>query len=288
MTGIETHRSMVKAWECDSFGHFTVAYYFDRFADASATLLETLAAERGLRAVASWIPTEYHARFVSELRGGEVLHVESGVIAAEADRLRVGHRLMNSATGKVCTTVEELLQAKPGVAPLGDGERRRLAEPAIDWEESKNDPGFADGARDGLILTGRDRVKPAEVDESGELALPNYVHRSSVGCIQLLTAMGLPPEHLRSHHRGFSTFEIKLRLEPPGPKPGDALHLESGLMHLGSSSVRMVHRLHDSRSGRRVATLRQSGVHFDLEARRSTPIPEELRAKAAGLVLRTA
>ncbi len=59
-------------------------------------------------------------------------------------------------------------------------------------------------------------------------------------------------------------------------------------MHLGSSSVRMVHRLHDSRSGRRVATLRQSGVHFDLDARRSTPIPEELRAKAAGLVLRTA
>jgi len=34
-TGIETHRSMVKAWECDSFGHFTVAYYFDRIADAS-------------------------------------------------------------------------------------------------------------------------------------------------------------------------------------------------------------------------------------------------------------
>ncbi len=49
MTGIETHRSMVKAWECDSFGHFTVAYYFDRFADASATLLEMLAAARGLR-----------------------------------------------------------------------------------------------------------------------------------------------------------------------------------------------------------------------------------------------
>ena len=57
-------------------------------------------------------------------------------------------------------------------------------------------------------------------------------------------------------------------------------------MQLGSSSVRMVHRISDARSGRRVATLRQSGVHFDLEARRSAAIPQELRAKAAALVLR--
>jgi acyl-CoA thioesterase FadM len=35
-----------------------------------------------------------------------------------------------------------------------------------------------------------------------------------------------------------------------------------------------------------VATLRQSGVHFDLEARRSTAVPDDLRAKAASLVLR--
>jgi hypothetical protein len=35
-----------------------------------------------------------------------------------------------------------------------------------------------------------------------------------------------------------------------------------------------------------VATLRQSGVHFDLEARRSTAVPDDLRAKAASLMLR--
>src|SRR5262249_52468964 len=65
-TGIETHRSMVKAWECDSFGHFTVAYYFDRIADASVTAREMLAVPQ------AWTPTEYLARFASELRAGEV------------------------------------------------------------------------------------------------------------------------------------------------------------------------------------------------------------------------
>ena len=281
---IETHRSMVKAWECDSFGHFTVAFYFDRFADASATMLEALRA-RGLD-TAAWIPVDYTARFAAELRGGEVLHVESGVITAGADQLRIGHRLLNSASGKLCTSVEEMLRLRPGGAPLGEAECRRLADPAIEWVAAKEDPGFADDARDGFIPTGRDRVKPWEIDESGALALPNYVHRSSVGCIQLLTAMGQAPDWLRANHRGFSTFEIRLRLDPPGPASGDALYLESGLMQLGSSSVRMLHRLHDARSGRRVATLRQSGVHFDLDARKSTPIPAELRGKAAALVLR--
>ena len=75
--GIETHRSMVKAWECDSFGHFTVAYYFDRISDASATAREALTVPEG------WFPVEYLARFTSELRAGEAFHIETGVIAVE-------------------------------------------------------------------------------------------------------------------------------------------------------------------------------------------------------------
>jgi len=277
---IETHRSMVKAWECDSFGHFTVAYYFDRFADASATARESF------RVPAGWSSLEYLARFVSELRAGEVFHVGSGIIAVEDAALRIGHRLVNSATGKVCTSIEENLVAKPGAAAFSANDRSTLEKRAISWEKSKEDPGLAEDATDGFVVTAQDRVRPAELDWTGHLGLPGYVHRSSIGCIQLLTAMGLSPDYLREFRRGFSTFEIKLRLEEPGPTAGDALTVISGLMQLGMSSIRMIHRVTDASSGRRVATLRQSGVHFDLEARRSTAIPEDLRTKAAGLVLR--
>ena len=278
--GIETHRSMVKAWECDSFGHFTVAYYFDRIADASATARETFPVP------GTWPATEYLARFVSELRAGEAFHVESGVVAVTDAALTLGHRLFNSATGKLCTTVEEHVQAKAGGAALSAAERAGLETQKVPWEGSKEDPGFADEATEGWIVTARDRVRPAELGWNGHLGLAGYVHRSSIGCIQLLTAMGLSPDYLREFRRGFSTFEMKLRLEGPEPVAGDALVVTSGLMQLGTSSVRMVHRVSDARSGRRVATLRQSGVHFDLEARRSTPVPDDLRAKTASLVLR--
>jgi len=278
--GIETHRSMVKAWECDSFGHFTVAYYFDRFADASVTAREKLAVPDG------WTSTEYLARFTSELRAGEAFHIETGLIVIEDTAIRLGHSLVNSATGKVCTTIEERLEEQPGSPKLSTRERTALETHAVAWETAKEDSGFADSATEGWIVSARDRVRPAELDATGHLGLAGYVHRSSIGCIQLLTAMGLSPDYLREFRRGFSTFEVKLRLEAPGPAAGDALAVTSGLQQLGTSSVRMIHRVSDTR-GRRVATLRQSGVHFDLEARRSTAIPAELREKAASLLLRS-
>ncbi|HKX09531.1 MAG TPA: thioesterase family protein [Stellaceae bacterium] len=277
---IETHRSMVKAWECDSFGHFTVAYYFDRIADASATAREMLAVPQ------AWAPVEYLARFASELRAGEVFHIEGGVIAVEDAAIRLGHNLINSATGKVCSSIEERLAPTSGGPALSTRDREALRAHAVTWETGKEDPGFGDDATEGWITSARDRVRPPEIDTTGHLGLAGYVHRSSIGCIQLLTAMGLSPDYLRQFRRGFSTFEIKLRLDAPGPAAGEALTVTSGLLQLGTSSMRMIHRLSDTQSGRRVATLRQSGVHFDLEARRSTAIPAELRAKAAAVVLR--
>ena len=224
---------MVKAWECDSFGHFTIAYYFDRIADASATAREKFPMPR------NWHSTEYLARFVSELRAGEVFHIESDVITVTDAALRIGHRLFNSATGKLCTTIEEDARAKDGSAVLSTAEHSALEPHKVPWESSKEDPGFADHAAEGLIVTARDRVRTTELDGTGHLGLAGYVHRSSIGCIQLLTAMGLWPNYLREFRRGFSTFEMKLRLEGPEPVVGDALVVTSGLMQLGTSSVRM-------------------------------------------------
>ena len=37
---VETYRGVVNAWECDIVEHFTIAYYFERFADATRNFLE--------------------------------------------------------------------------------------------------------------------------------------------------------------------------------------------------------------------------------------------------------
>jgi acyl-CoA thioesterase FadM len=47
----------------------------------------------------------------------------------------------------------------------------------------------------------------------------------------------------------------------------------------------MLHEMLHARTGERLAVLHQSGVHFDMETRRSAPLPPELREKATALVL---
>ena len=59
----------------------------------------------------------------------------------------------------------------------------------------------------------------------------------------------------------------------------------SFLLEIGKSSLKMVHDLVAVKDGERIARCYQAGVHFDLEKRRSAVIPDELRAKAAALVI---
>jgi acyl-CoA thioesterase FadM len=40
----------------------------------------------------------------------------------------------------------------------------------------------------------------------------------------------------------------------------------------------------DARTGKRLASMGQFGVHFDLEARRPAPLPDALREAATSLV----
>ena len=208
------------------------------------------------------------ARFQEELRAGDGLHILTTAAERSAERLRFEHKLVNSMSGAVATTVEETLSPRvPGAVP---------------------DEAIAAQAGEGFMVGSLDVVRAAEVDEHGELSLGGYVHRSSAASAQLLGAAGITPEYLRSNQRGFATFEIRLELREPRPRAGARLKVESALARLGSSSLQMLHRMCELPSGRLVASGSQSGAHFDLATRRSTPIPQELRERAAAYRLRTA
>ena len=63
---------------------------------------------------------------------------------------------------------------------------------------------------------------------------------------------------MRQNRRGFSTFEMTLRTS--GALRLDEPYLiETGIGHLGNSSLRMIHRMTDPRSGIEVARLGQFG-----------------------------
>jgi acyl-CoA thioester hydrolase len=111
-----------------------------------------------------------------------------------------------------------------------------------------------------------------------------YIHRFSAANGHLLAGFGMSPAYMRAESRGFSTFEFRLRF-PGALRVGDLVRVQSGLLHVGASSLRLLHRMTNVGTGLEVATLEQSGVHLDLGARRATPLPDSLRERARSLLL---
>jgi acyl-CoA thioesterase FadM len=270
---LETYRGTVFRWEVDHNDHFTVAYYLARIADAGRALLHALGAGP--------CPTvDCFIRYQRELRAGDIMHVESGVIGLEGgDRLLLGHKLFDSASGELCTTVEQRVVGTLGAGSRGATEARR-----VPWDgparELRPRPHRLDGLRDAA----RDMVKREDVDVTGQLALPAAVQRFSASNAHVLAAFGLTPAYMRAQRRGFSTFEFELSMGGE-VQAGDPLIVRSGLVHVGKSSMRIFHVMHDARTGAEVASLHQSGVHFDQDQRRPLPLPEDLRARALAVML---
>jgi acyl-CoA thioesterase FadM len=292
-TWIETYRGTVHRWEVDNVDHFTVAYYFQRFADASLALLETLGLgpEYVARARRGCVPAASHVRYMKELRAGDILHIASAVVAVDADGISIGHKLFDTGSGALCAAVVERTRHVhlDGYAAVALSPEQQAAARArqITWDgpapEQRPQPRGADGFVDGA----REFVKPWEIDVYGHSAPPFYIHRFSAANGHVLAAFGMTPAYQREQHRGFSTFEFQLAFLG-ALKAGEPVVVKSGLVHVGNSSLRVFHRLSNSRTGELVATLDQLGVHLDMDARRPAPLPEELSARARALQALTA
>jgi acyl-CoA thioesterase FadM len=168
---------------------------------------------------------------------------------------------------------------------LTPAQRRTANARRAAWDgpacEQRPRPTTLDGFRD----TARDTVKPGEVEAGGRLAPAAAIHRFSAANGHAIAGFGLTPQYMRETHRGFSTFEFQLAFDG-AVRAGDPLTVRSAVTHVGNSSMRLLHVMTNERSGERVAMLEQSGVHLDLDARRPTPLPDTLRGRALGLLVK--
>jgi acyl-CoA thioester hydrolase len=276
---MEAYRGAVPPWQCDVTEHFTIAYYFDRLEEAEANLADELGfsdlSRRGD------IPRRINARFARELRAGTSFHVESAALNVN-DGLRLGHRFVDSANGEVVTWFDEHWELS--AAPLTPRQRSAIESRLAVWNGPTAEPRSEPATTDGFIPTARGRVKPGDVDAAGHFALGAIVHRFSNASGQLGAAIGMDGAFMQQQRRGFSTFELILVMS--GALQLDEPYLvETGIGHLGASSLRMIHRMADPRTGTEVARLSQFGVNLDLDARRPARWPDDIRQRAAALVV---
>ena len=280
MDWTETYRGAVPPWQCDVTEHFTVAYYFDRLEEAATSLADEAGLIDLLRSGS--FPRRINARFARELRAGASFHVESAALGVDANGVRLGHRFLDSSKREVVTWFEEHWDLS--ATPLTPEKCRALAIRLATWDGPVIEPKPEPAGTEGFIPTARGRVKPADLDADGRFALASIVHRFSNASGQFGAAIGFDATYMEQNRRGFSTFELALKIS--GSLRLDEPYLvRTGIGHLGNSSLRMIHRMTNPSSGAEVASLGQFGVNLDLDARRPAGWPEEIRNRAASLVV---
>jgi acyl-CoA thioester hydrolase len=232
------------------------------------------------------VPVNAYVRYLRELRVADLLHIESGVIGVDGDEIAIGHKLFDSAAGVACATVEmrvrhvELSGRRP--TPLSTGQAAAARARRVAWDGSPRERRPVPKSDAGLVEAGREIVKPWEIDAYGQSAMPFYVHRFAAANGHAIAAFGMTPAYQRDQRRGYSTFEFQLEFLGD-LRAGDPVVVRAGLLHVGTSSLRVFHRMSNPRTGELVATLDQLGVHLDVDARRPAPLPAELRARAEAM-----
>jgi hypothetical protein len=79
-----------------------------------------------------------------------------------------------------------------------------------------------------------------------------------------LAAIGATASYIEAERKGYSTFELALQVSAL-PRSGNPVLVETGIVHLGNSSIRFMHRMRDPIDGSEFARLGQFGVQLDLD-----------------------
>ena len=136
----------------------------------------------------------------------------------------------------------------------------------------------------GLIETYRGLVYPWQCDHQGHLNTKEYVGCFDAAFWHHLTAMGFTRAYLDSVNRGFA--DVKDTLEYKAEVPVSArIIVESGLLRIGKSSITALHTMRDVETGEVSATSEKITVYFDLEARASAPLPDDMRDHMSSFIV---
>lgn len=103
---IETHLGRVAPGECDHLGHMNVQFYVSKVSDAAWHVMASIGITpsfiRDRRQAPAAVRQEI--AYLKELRAGDLVRMESGVLEAGEKRLTFYHRLTNVETGQVAMT----------------------------------------------------------------------------------------------------------------------------------------------------------------------------------------
>lgn len=135
------------------------------------------------------------------------------------------------------------------------------------------------------VETWRGAVSPADCDVLGHMNVARYFGICGDGVFCLQTLLGLGPSELRSG-RGLSFAVVHCESDFFAElHAGDVLYLTTGVVEIGGKSMTFRHRLHRMEDEKLAFESTFRAVLLDLRTRRATPLPDDVRERAASFVI---
>jgi acyl-CoA thioester hydrolase len=144
-------------------------------------------------------------------------------------------------------------------------------------------PGFA-GPRSETFISSRGTIDAWDCDGRGQMSFRHYYAIASDGIGPVRHRMGITRDMARTQGWGGVALEYSVQFLTP-IVAGDVYTLRTGLLSLADKTYRVGHRLHNDSSGEVAATFDIVACMFDLQARRTMTIPDEIRSRALTMII---
>jgi acyl-CoA thioester hydrolase len=292
-----TYRGIVNTWECDQMGHMNVQFYVDKHAAALANVANAIGItpsyqrQTGSRFAAR----RDHIQFKGEVHAGAVLSMQSRIVDAGDTWVRSYSELLDAETGKLSAsfdTMAELHNVKTNTLQPLSAETHRLIDGMLDAKagDAPQEPEdyatfLPEREPEGMFESYRGAVDTWECDPFGCMAPRFYTARFSDAAGHVYDAIGVSAKSMRENRLGSAALDYKTTYFAP-LHAGDVVVNRTCFINIGNKTLTFYHRLSNAGTGELVATIEIVSVMFDLEKRKSIPLPDDIRAKAETMLIK--
>src|SRR5512145_3189814 len=133
------------------------------------------------------------------------------------------------------------------------------------------------------LETYRGAVYPCQCDHMGHMNVMWYTGKFDEATWSLFLALGISPSYMRERSRGMVAVEQKIAYRRE-LRAGDVVFVRSWIVEVREKVLRFGHEMVNAETGEVAATSELTGVHFDTDARRACPMPDEVAQRARAMV----
>lgn len=281
--------------ECDQWGHMNVQFYLARASDAQAHLAARigLTPSRLRKEGLSLWPLTDRTLFKRELRGGDIHMIRSGIRSVHPEgTIDIASRMTNLVTGDesaafetrlALTGADAVARSMPGdvlsAALELAGELPGMPPPAPMAAVQPHGPPVLDR----MLLTYRGSIEPWDCEKDGVAPPRAHIARLNDAITHLFRAMTLDRRALLAGGTGSAALDYDIAYLRP-LRAGTAIEVRSGVLAVGEKVYHIVHHVVDSSEAVIYTSIVVAAIFFDLQRRKSVPIPASIRSAAERLI----